>query len=470
MTVRTRFAPSPTGYLHVGGARTALFNWLFARASAGRFVLRIEDTDRVRSKRAYEESIIEDLKWLGFSWDEGPDVGGPNGPYRQSERGAGYLDYARRLLSEGLAYRCYCTKERLRELKAGQVKAGMPPRYDGKCRGLKEAPGGVRPVIRFEVPEGAEGVVEFTDRVHGPVSIDVLKAGGDFIIIDSDESPSYNFSVVVDDALMGITHVIRGDDHLPNTPGQILLIRALGFPPPEYMHVPLVVAPDRTPLGKRHAGTTLRELRDEGYLPEAVLNAMARLGWSPGDGGDGGDGFFGLEEMVKAFKPERLGRSPSVFDIERLKGFNKEAMGRAGSERLLELVSPYFEGADKKWLARAVEEVRGGCVTVKDIPALLAPFFEYELTGEAKSVLAEPHACEVLRALKEELERVDTLDNAAYRAVIENLKKRTGEKGKRLLMPVRAALTGRTEGVELEKVFTLLGKDRALERLSSFCK
>lgn len=458
MIVRTRFAPSPTGHLHVGGARTALFNWLFARASAGRFVLRIEDTDRVRSKRAYEDSIIEDLKWLGFSWDEGPDAGGPNGPYRQSERGAGYLDFARRLLSEGLAYRCYCTKERLRELRAGQVKAGKPPRYDGKCRGLKKAPGGVRPVIRFEVPEGA---VEFTDRVHGPVSIDALKAGGDFIIIDSDESPSYNFSVVVDDALMGITHVIRGDDHLPNTPGQILLIRALGFEPPEYMHVPLVVAPDRSPLGKRHAGTTLRELRGAGYLSEAVLNAVARLGWSPGEG------FFGLEEMVKAFKPERLGRSPSVFDIERLKGFNKEAMEGTETERLLELVSPYFEGADKKWLARAVEEVKGDCVTVKDIPALLAPFFEYELTDDAKRVLAEPHVPGVLKALTEELEGVDTLDAAAYGALIDKLKKRTGEKGKSLLMPVRAALTGRTEGVELEKVFTLLGKDRALERLSS---
>jgi glutamyl-tRNA synthetase len=221
MTVRTRFAPSPTGYLHVGGARTALFNWLFARASSGSFIIRIEDTDRVRSKRVYEDAIGEDLKWLGLAWDEGPDVGGPNGPYRQSERGPGYIDYARKLVSEGLAYRCYCTKKRLQEIKSEQLKAGLPPRYDGKCRDLKEAPEDVKPVIRFEVHGGG---VEFTDLVHGPVSIDPVKAGGDFIILDSNESPSYNFSVVVDDALMGITHVIRGDDHLPNTPMQILLI------------------------------------------------------------------------------------------------------------------------------------------------------------------------------------------------------------------------------------------------------
>jgi glutamyl-tRNA synthetase/nondiscriminating glutamyl-tRNA synthetase len=432
MTVRTRFAPSPTGYLHVGGARTALFNWLFARASSGSFIIRIEDTDRVRSKRVYEDAIVEDLKWLGLAWDEGPDVGGPNGPYRQSERGPVYIDYARKLVSEGLAYRCYCTKKRLQELKLEQLKAGLPPRYDGKCRDLKKPPEGVRPVTRFEVHAGG---VEFTDLVHGPVSIDPFKAGGDFIILDSEESPSYNFSVVVDDALMGITHVIRGDDHLPNTPMQILLI-----------------------------GTTLRALKQEGYLAEAVLNAASRLGWSPGAG------FLGLEEMVKGFKPERVKKSPSVFDMERLKGFNKEALTRVDTERLVTVVGPHLEGVDRGWLAAAVRAVKGNCTTVNDIPELLAPFVEYELTDEAKSFLSEPHAPGLLKALLEEVENVERLDGAVYRDVIERLKKRTGETGKRLLMPVRAAITGRTTGVELEKVFTLLGKEKILERLKSCLK
>jgi glutamyl/glutaminyl-tRNA synthetase len=263
---------------------------------------------------------------------------------------------------------------------------------------------------------------------------------------------------------MGITHVIRGDDHLPNTPMQILLIKALGFKPPEYVHLPLVLAPDRTPLGKRHPGTTLRALKQEGYLAEAVLNAASRLGWSPGAG------FLGLEEMVKGFKPERVKKSPSVFDMERLKGFNKEALTRVDTERLVTVVGPHLEGVDRGWLAAAVRAVKGNCTTVNDIPELLAPFVEYELTDEAKSFLSEPHAPGLLKALLEEVENVERLDGAVYRDVIERLKKRTGETGKRLLMPVRAAITGRTTGVELEKVFTLLGKEKILERLKSCLK
>jgi glutamyl-tRNA synthetase len=458
MTVRTRFAPSPTGLLHVGGARTALFNWLFARGSYGSFILRIEDTDRARSKRAYEESLIEDLKWLGLFWDEGPDAGGPNGPYRQSERGAVYLDHARRLVGEGLAYRCYCTVKRLDELKRKQTEAGMPPRYDGRCRDLKEPPEGINPVIRFKVPDST---VEFIDLVRGPMSFEAGKAVGDFIIIGSDEAPSYNFSVVVDDGLMGITHVIRGEDHLPNTPRQVLLFKALGLELPEYMHLPLVLAGDRTPLSKRQTGASIRELREEGYLPEAVLNAMARLGWSPGEG------FLSLKDMVKIFSAERVSKSPSVFDMERLKRFGKESMAGADTDMLVGLVLPYLSGVERDWLSVAVECVKGDCTTVRDIPLFLAPFLKYELTDEAKRVLSEPHASEVIKVLREEIEGVQRLDGESYRAISDKLKERTGKKGKTLFMPVRAALTGRITGIELEKVFLLLGKERVMERLSS---
>jgi glutamyl-tRNA synthetase/nondiscriminating glutamyl-tRNA synthetase len=446
--------------MHAGGARTALFNWLFARTADGSFVLRIEDTDRVRSKGVYEQALIEDLKWLGLFWDEGPDRGGPKGPYRQSERTAIYFDYSQKLLSKGLSYRCYCTPERLEELTRKQLEAGMPPRYDGKCRNLKEAPEGIKYVIRFEVPDET---VEFIDLVHGPMSIDLRKAGGDFIIMGSDASPLYNFSVVVDDGLMGITHVIRGEDHLPNTPRQILLFKALELKVPEYVHLPLVLAPDRTPLGKRHSSASLRALREE-YLPEAVLNTVARLGWSPNRG------VLSLEDMVKVFTTLRLSKSPSVFDMDRLKRFNKVTLAAMAADRLAELVSPYLEGTDRGWLKAAIDRVKGDCATVKEIPVLLTPLIEYRLTNEAKGVLSEPYAAEIVKALGEEVEKVERVDCESYRAIIDRLKQRTGEKGKRLLMPVRAALTGTTTGIELEKVFILLGKKGISERLSTYFK
>jgi glutamyl-tRNA synthetase len=405
---------------------------------------------------------MEDLEWLGLKWDEGPDVGGPKGPYRQSERESIYLDHARKLLNDGSAYKCYCTKQRLEELKRKQIKAGKPPRYDGRCRDLKEAPAGIKHAIRFKVPgeTATDATVEFTDLVRGPMSVDAGKAGGDFIIIGSDNTPSYNFAVVVDDGLMGITHVIRGDDHLPNTPRQVLLTKAVGLKVPAYIHLPLVLAPDRTPLAKRHPGASVKTLREEGYLPEAVLNAISRLGWSPGEG------VLSLEDMVEDFRPERVSKSPSVFDMERLKRFNKESMAAIDTGRLFELVYPYFKGTDKAWLMEAVDALKGDCMTVKDVPGLLVPLIEYGLTDEAKNLLTEPHAAEVINALKEEVGRVDRLDGESYRVIVDRLKEKTGKKGKRLLMPIRAALTGRTTGIELEKVFRLLGKAKVMERLS----
>jgi glutamyl-tRNA synthetase len=458
----------------MGGVRTALFNYLFARGASGTFVLRIEDTDRERSTTEYEGAIFEDLAWLGLVWDEGPVKGGgpqkpPRGPYRQSERAEIYDKYARSLLSDGHAYKCYCTRERLAELKAGQKRAGLPPRYDGRCRELNGPGEGSGHVIRFRVPEGA---VEFTDGVHGPVAIDAARAGGDFIIIssggsggpgDTDARPTYNFAAAVDDALMGITHVIRGDDHLSNTPGQILLLRALGMDEPLFFHLPLVLGPERSPLKKRDPSSTVRALREGGYLPEALVNSAARLGWALGKGAEG---LMGLDELARRFKDARLSKSPSVFDMKRLDRFNREAIAGETTEALVDFAVPLFKGTDRAWLTDAVEAVRGELTTLKDIESLLKPFIEYEQTDAAREVLSGPEARAVLAALAGELRTVDRLDAENYRSIMESLMT-SGLSGRKLLMPVRAALTGRTSGIELEKVFTLLGREKVMERLSS---
>ncbi len=455
-SVRTRFAPSPTGGLHVGGARTALFNWLFARHAGGAFVLRMEDTDPERSEAACEAAIIEDLKWLGLSSDEGPS--------RQSERGPVYTEHAEKLVKSGAAYRCYCSKERLEELKNKQIKAGRPSRYDGRCRELKEAPEGGEHVIRFRVPEGRVEIT-FDDSVHGPLSFDTADLG-DFIIVGSDGLPSYNFAVVVDDSLMEITHVLRGDDHLSNTPRQILLAEALGFVPPVYAHIPLVTAPDGSPLGKRHGAASVAGLREGGYLPEGITNALARLGWSPGER------FLTLEEMAEGFSLEKLSKSPSVFDTERLRRFNREALSRADTGRLVELLATHFKEADSGRVKKAVDAIKAEAFTLTDIPALAAPLVgELRLAEDAKEVLKSPGAVEVVRAFRTEVKKTDgpsgsdKIDEKSYNGIMKKVKETTGERGKKLFMPVRAALTGRTEGLELVTVVEVLGRDEVLRRL-----
>lgn len=456
-TVRTRFAPSPTGYLHIGNLRTALFNWLFARRSGGSFILRVEDTDVTRSSKEFERCVMEDLRWLGMAWDEGPDIGGDKGPYRQSERLGIYKDHCERLIKEGRAYRCYCSKERLEDLKISQSRAGVPPRYDGRCKNLKEPPAGAVPAVRFKVPEKT---VTFIDGVHGRLSFD-SRVFGDFVIVGSDGIASYNFAVVLDDALMEITHILRGDDHISNTPRQILLFEALGFNIPSYSHIPLVLSPDKTPLGKRQGGATLRALREDGFLPDAVLNATARLGWSFGTG------FLTLEELAAAFSIDKLSVSPSVFDMERLKSFNKAAIERLDSKSLLAIISDQAKGIDEIKAAKTVDAVKSNAVTLKDIKALVAPFLgEPVPTEEARSVLSEPYAKAVIQAFLIEAEKAPVLDAAAYKTIVPAVKKSTGEKGKRLFMPIRCALTGLSEGIELEKVMELLGKETVIKRLN----
>lgn len=459
--IRVRFAPSPTGHLHIGNARAALFNWLFARQKDGQFVLRIEDTDTERSTKVFEQSILEDLKWLGLDWDEGPDKGGPFGPYRQSERFGIYKEYADKLITQGKAYPCYCTHERLEELRQRQIKAGWPPKYDGRCRTLtkNERPKDIKPVLRFKSPEKT---ITFEDKVHKKLLFD-SNVFGDFIIVGSDDIATYNFAVVIDDALMGITYVIRGEDHLSNTPRQILIFEALGFPVPEYAHMSLIFGPDRTPLSKRHGAASINDLKESGFLPEAILNHLCHLGFSPGKE------FLSMEDAIKVFSLNKLSRSPAIFDIERLKTFNRTYIEKADTERLVALAEPYLRGQiPQEWLKHAIEAIKGEAVSLSGIPEMLSPLLKEPVFEEdAQRILQEPYAKEVLKVLADEVEKYETLSSDAYKEIMARIKQRTNESGKRLFMPVRAALTGKIQGLELEKIFVLLGREKILERAKS---
>ncbi|MEK6791669.1 MAG: glutamate--tRNA ligase [Deltaproteobacteria bacterium] len=448
--ILTRFAPSPTGYLHLGNARTALFNFLFSRASNGSFLLRIDDTDLARSSIEFEKALMEDLTWLGLNWDEAP--------YRQSERVGLYKNYAEKLLKHKDAYRCYCSKERLEELKKTQLASGKPPRYDGACRELLTRPLDTPHTVRFRVPMKE---VSFVDGVHGRMTFPAADMG-DFVIIGSDGVASYNFASSVDDGLMGITHVIRGDDHLSNTPRQMLLFKALEFDAPVFCHIPLVLGPDRTPLSKRDAGASVRSLRDEGFLPLAVINTLSRLGWSP---------LFGaalktLEELTQAFSLKRLSRSAAIFDSQTLRMYNKATIQAAPIESLMETISADCEAA---YLKKVVVAARPNASTLKELSSLVWPFITTpDLTPEARLVLSSQSAPQVVKACIEALTRSDApeaIDQRYYKLILSDVTEKTGVKGKPLYMPIRAALTGSCEGLELAVVFALLGRRGALERL-----
>jgi nondiscriminating glutamyl-tRNA synthetase len=472
--VRVRFAPSPTGSLHVGNARTALFNFLFARQTGGVFILRLEDTDRERSTPEAEKAILEDLRWLGLDWDEGPGGSGPFGPYRQSERMEIYRRYARELLGKGLAYRCYCTPEELEEKRKRLLARGIPPMYDGRCRHLKpeEAQSLIqagRPAsLRFRVDARS---VEFEDRVRGRMSFDGRKIG-DFVILRSDGIAPYNFAVVIDDAQMEVTHVIRGEDHLANTARQVLLYRALGWDPPRFAHLSMILGPDRTPLSKRHGATAVSHFREAGYLPEGLVNYLALLGWSSEDGKE----IFSLQELIQGFSLGRLSRSPAVFDGEKLNWVNRAHLKALQGEKGLELARPFLrnsglelEGIRESWLAAALEAVWTEVDTLSQIPDRVKFLFDegWELESEAEALLAREESRKVIAGLREELRLVEEVKMENYRQVLSGLANRAGVSGRGLYLPLRAALTGRTHGPELEKVFVLLGKEKILKRADS---
>jgi glutamyl-tRNA synthetase/nondiscriminating glutamyl-tRNA synthetase len=460
--MRVRFAPSPTGQLHVGNARTALFNWLLAHGKDGTFILRIEDTDAERSTRESEAGILEDLRWLGLDWDEGPDVGGVHGPYRQSERLHLYASYANELLTGGHAYYCFCSPAKLEDDRKGDLAAGRPPKYHGTCRSLTpeavrvRMDAGERPVIRFKIPEGVD--VAFQDLVRGEVtfSSDVI---GDPVLVRSDGRPAYNFAVVVDDALMEITHVVRGEDHISNTPRQVLLYQALGFTPPEFAHLSLVMGPDHTPLSKRHGATSVAEFRERGYLPEALLNYLALIGWSPG----GDEELLPIQELARRFALEDVGHSAGVFDQEKLSWMNRHYMKEAAPARLGAEAARYFLG--RGYLRRRTDEAMEYLVSVlpmavgsvdrlEEIPDRLKFLFEFDpvsalVRGEVASVLHEAGARQVIAALPDAIDR-PLVDRESFRAMANRVKERTGMKGKALFHPIRVALTGEGAGPELD--------------------
>jgi nondiscriminating glutamyl-tRNA synthetase len=464
--LRVRFAPSPTGQLHVGNARTALFNWLLARGSGAPFVLRIEDTDVERSSVESEEAILRDLHWLGLDWDEGPDVGGSCGPYRQSERLHLYASYANELLNSGHAYYCFCSREQLEEERAAAVAAGLPAKYSGRCRSIgreqSEAriAAGERPAIRFQVPENRE--IVFGDAVRGEVRFhtDVI---GDPVIMRADGTPAYNFAVVVDDALMAITHVIRGEDHISNTPRQILLYETLGFAPPTFAHLALVLGPDHSPLSKRHGATSVAEFRSKGFLPEALVNYLALIGWTPRTTSDDEE-LLPVQELARRFSLESVGLSAGVFDEEKLAWVNRHYLKRAAPERLADLSIPFFvhagiemapDSAGREFLAAVVPIASTSVDRLDQVPARLSFLFDCspEATLADPDVAAEMRAGgarAVVAALAEALTNAPRLDREKFRAIAADLKTRTGQKGKALFHPIRVALTCRREGPELD--------------------
>jgi len=473
--VRVRFAPSPTGLLHIGNARTALYNKLFALKHTGAFILRIEDTDVARLDPVAEAAIMEDLRWLGMAWDEGPDAGGEHGPYRQSERTEIYQEYAQRLLQAERAYRCYCTPEELAQVREHLLTKGERPRYLGTCRELSPQQArereqeGRKPSLRFVVPEGATVV---RDIIHGK-KVFANNLLEDFVIVRSDGRPAYNFAAVVDDALMAITHVIRGEDHLPNTPRQILLYEALGFTPPRFAHHPLMVAPEGERLSKRYGATSVRAYREEGFLPLAVANYLALLG----GGISGGDEIIAWEEMIERFSLEGIAKSPATFDLGKLRWVNKGHLRAMPGKEILRYARPFIQDlpldkGDDRWLAQVMDAIKENAETLVEIKGYLPIFLpgEFSVDDEARSALAEDGAIEAVKAMEEVVGGLEEVGEEDFPRIVAELKKRTGFKGKKLFAPLRAALTGRVEGPELDKVIPLLGKGMILERLVQVLK
>jgi glutamyl-tRNA synthetase len=469
---RVRFAPSPTGYLHVGGARTALFNWLYARRHGGTFVLRIEDTDVQRSSTDMVTGILDGMRWLGLDWDEGPGVGGPRGPYFQSERLDRYREAAARLVREGHAYYCYCSAERLRLEREKAEQQGAAWQYDRLCLSLPpdrvaalEAAGTPR-AIRFKVPATRTA---FADAVHGRIEFDSASIE-DFVLLRSDQYPTYHLSVVVDDVEMEISHVIRGDDHISNTPKHVLLFEALGAPTPVFAHVPLILGADKKRLSKRHGATSVSEYRRQGYLPEAMVNFLALLGWSPGDDRE----LMSVNELVEAFSLEGISGGNAVFNTEKLDWMNGQYIARLATDRLADLVVPYFREASldvrvsDPWFHRLLDLLRPRAKRLTDFVDLARPFLSDTVEYEAEAIekhLGVAGLGSHMEALAAALGATDPFDESHVEAAVRGTAAERGMKAGVLIHATRVAVTGRTASPGLFDVLTLLGRDRTVARL-----
>ena len=466
--VRVRFAPSPTGHLHVGNVRTAIFNWLFARKAGGPFIIRIEDTDIVRSEERFEGLIYEDLRWLGLRWDEGPDVAGPHSPYRQSERLDLYRAKASQLVQSQRAFHCFCSEAELETQAEHAKQAGIPWKYPGTCQSLSEEEvrhrleHGDASVIRLKVREGQ---IRFHDVVHGAMefSSEVIS---DPILIRSSGLPTYNYAVVMDDAMMEITHVIRGDDHLSNTPKQVLIYEAFGWPLPAFAHLSTILGSDHTRLSKRHGATSVKNLQDLGILPEALVNYLALLGWAPREGQSE---ILPLAELIQSFELERVSKSAAVFDLNKLYWINRHYLKECERRRLLELMFPFFQqagllsamdDATREWAMQVIEALLPGVDHLSQIPDRAAFIFDFNPADAIKSeavqnVLSEAKAADVIRVLAGELENPGREMPRDWKEIVATVKAQTGQKGKQLFHPIRVALTGSDSGPELDKLLPI---------------
>lgn len=477
--LKVRFAPSPTGPFHIGGARSALFNWLVARHADGTFLVRIEDTDLKRSTKESEENIKDSLKWLGMNWDEGIDVGGPHGPYRQTERLDLYKKEVQRLLDEGKAYYCYCSAEELEKSRKAQLDAGKTPIYDEHCRHLTEEEKakyeaeGRKPVVRLKVRK--DGVFAFDDMVRGHVEFQAAGVG-DFIIMKSDGIPVYNFAVVIDDAFMEVTHVIRAEEHLSNTPRQLAIYEALGYKPPKFGHISLILGEDHKKMSKRHGATSVTEYRNMGYLPEAVVNYLALLGWTP----KGEQEIFTEEELIKQFSMKRVSSNDAVFDINKLNWINFQYMKKLDADQLYALIFPFLVKAGyvdaavneekKDWLKKVIWFMKDHIYFAGQAADELRFFFEDmpKITDEdILAVMKAETSGKLLKAFIEDLKALETFDQAEIKKCFNACMKAQGIKGKAAYEPTRIALTGVTQGPGMFEMMELFGREKTMDRLEA---
>lgn len=471
--VRVRFAPSPTGHLHVGGARTALFNYLYAKNRNGKFILRIEDTDQARSTKESEDIVLGDLTWLGMDWDEGPSKGGDFGPYRQSERMDLYKDLANKLLEQGKAYRCFCTDEELnlKKEKAKEEKKSL--HYDGTCRDLSEdvikekIKQGIPYTIRFKVPEKDYFIYDLIrDKVEWKFGV-----LGDFIVLRSDGMPVYNFCVVVDDHLMEITHVIRAEEHLPNSLRQVMLYEAFDWKTPKFAHASLILGKDKSKLSKRHGATSVGQFKEDGYLPEAMNNYLALLGWS--DGTDREE--FTIEELIKAFSIKRINKSPAVFDEDKLNWLNAEYIKKLSSSDFVNRTTPFLVKAfpfletvpesNPQWVSNIIELTRKRLVKLSDIGDVLSFMFDYNIKSEEMvEFFKDETFLNAGKLLAERILEVENLNSESFWEAANSIKK-DGFKGKNLFHPLRAVISSTLSGVDMDGMVDVLIEGKGVENL-----
>lgn len=475
--VRVRFAPSPTGDLHIGGVRTALFNWLFARHHEGKFILRIEDTDVERSTEESARQIISALNWTGLNWDEGPEVGGEYGPYFQSQREDYYRQAIEYLLEKERAYYCYCTPEEVEKMKKEAERAGEPPIYPGRCRNLSaeerkafEA-GGRKPVIRLKTPD--EGYTVINDLVRGEVSFE-NRLQEDLIIVKSDGKPTYNFACVVDDHAMGISHVIRADEHLSNTPKQVMLYQALDYELPQFAHVPMILAPDRSKLSKRHGATSVDEFKNEGYLPQALINYLLLLGWSPGNN----DEIIPLSRAIRDFTLEEVSSNPAVYDTKKLTWVNGHYMRDLPLEEIMKQALPFIREAgyveediseeEYERLCKIVDAVRERSRTLLELVDGISYFYDDDFDYDQKGVKKHFQQDDTLTILENDLDclkKVKPFNREAIEEIYRNRSEELGVKAARMIHTTRLALSGRTFGPGLFTLVELVGREEAIKRL-----